>query len=616
MQLIATHVKKYKCVDDSSQFSVEPLITCLVGKNESGKSALLEAMYRLNPLASGLPTEFEGLRDYPRSAFASDEEFVDAVTVVATTFELSPDEVHAFERHFGTGALLANLVSFNRNYGNRLLVAVHLDERVMLDHLVSIANEAGLAADGVTGLDDLRELIDAVDDPSEALAALRGRLEIGLPHQARIWLAQRLPRLLLFTQYSTLPGMVSIERLQTLDEQDLDPHERTALSLLRLAKVDSEQFDEANYVARKARLEAAANKLTDQVFEYWSQNRDLEVELDIEFVSKDLLDRELEPFLRIRIRNTKQRVTIDFDERSVGFVWFFSFLAFFAEHRDHITQHILLLDEPGLNLHAEAHADLLRFMEDNLSGRHQVIYTTHSPFMIPDDLARVRLVEDMKGDGSRVLDSALGTLAETQAPLQAAIGVRAARLGVGDEPTLVVEGPADARYLDIMSAELASAGRTGLRPEWNVRPVGGIDGAARFFSLLTHRTALALVVNHDPKHQKRLGELVADGLLDGDRIFPAVTYAASNRSADLEDLFDSEWYLNLLARSGVVRVTPSVLTSRDPRIVRRVEHHLGAPFSRYSPAAYLGRHRDLLRTVDAAARDRFEALFTDLNALL
>ena len=50
------------------------------------------------------------------------------------------------------------------------------------------------------------------------------------------------------------------------------------------------------------------------------------------------------------------------------------------------------MDEPGLNLHASAQADLLHFIED-LSKNYQIVYTTHSPFMIDSsNLQRVRTV--------------------------------------------------------------------------------------------------------------------------------------------------------------------------------------------------------------------------------
>ena len=71
-----------------------------------------------------------------------------------------------------------------------------------------------------------------------------------------------------------------------------------------------------------------------------------------------------------------------------------------------------------------ADRDLLRFIEERLSQRHQVVFTTHSPFMVsPDKLERVRLLEDHDREGAKVWDNALGSQDETQLPIRAAIGV-------------------------------------------------------------------------------------------------------------------------------------------------------------------------------------------------
>ena len=90
---------------------------------------------------------------------------------------------------------------------------------------------------------------------------------------------------------------------------------------------------------------------------------------------------------------------------------------------------------PGLALHAKAQADLLRYIEDRLAPNYQVIYTTHSPFMMqePAHLLRARTVEDVyiepKSSGEQVIDS--GTVVggdvlsidrDTLFPLQACLG--------------------------------------------------------------------------------------------------------------------------------------------------------------------------------------------------
>jgi len=84
-----------------------------------------------------------------------------------------------------------------------------------------------------------------------------------------------------------------------------------------------------------------------------------------------------------RIENTRHGVTVRFDERSTGFVWFFSFLVWFSQmEKTYGKKLVILLDEPGLSLHGKAQADLLRYINEKLLPTYQVIYTTHSPFMI------------------------------------------------------------------------------------------------------------------------------------------------------------------------------------------------------------------------------------------
>ena len=100
--------------------------------------------------------------------------------------------------------------------------------------------------------------------------------------------------------------------------------------------------------------------------------------------------------MRARIYNQLHDMTVPFSDRSAGFVWFFSFLVLFSQVKKRHGNVIILLDEPGLNLHAKAQGDLLRYFKEKLRPEHQVIYTTHSPFMVPpDDLASVRTVEDV-----------------------------------------------------------------------------------------------------------------------------------------------------------------------------------------------------------------------------
>ncbi|MBM0225494.1 hypothetical protein JNW87_07915, partial [Micromonospora sp. ATA51] len=284
MRVTKAQITKYKSIADSGEFLVDDHMTALVGKNEAGKTAVLEAIYRFNSLPSGHPTTFEPLRDYPRSSYNRDKAKTGLVEPIQLTFALDTDDVAAVEAELGKGSVIATHVATARRYGSTdtWWAGPIISEAKAIGHLVEKAGlDRGRYAKKTQG-----ETVDALrteEEPPPAAAELAGDLEErDLDHEARQILARRLPKIQYFDEYSVLPGSVSIERLQHTDEDSLKPGERTALALLRLAGVASEEFAEADYEARKASLEAAANQLTDELFEYWTQNQDLSVELDIE----------------------------------------------------------------------------------------------------------------------------------------------------------------------------------------------------------------------------------------------------------------------------------------------------------------------------------------------
>ena len=131
--------------------------------------------------------------------------------------------------------------------------------------------------------------------------------------------------------------------------------------------------------------------------------------------------------------------TVRLGKRSKGFVWFFSFLAWFSQQRQKKISLILLLDEPGLVLHASAQIDLLHYIEMELKPFHQVIYTTHSPFMVDaNNFDRIRIVRDRsmeenhalsKGErGTKVFTDILEADPDTLFPLQPSLATSHASL--------------------------------------------------------------------------------------------------------------------------------------------------------------------------------------------
>lgn len=608
-------VRQYKSVTDSGPVQFDRAVSCLVGKNESGKTAFLEALYRLNPLPMGHHETFDGLRDYPRRIYARDRESVRGTVAIEATFTLEEDDVRSVEDVFGQGVLSGPDVVICKSYKNKSTWTLPINEQRLVEHLVA---NAGVDASLTTGASSVQELVKklkAQENPPGAVSTFLGQVE-GKNYRQEVLnvLEKRLPKFLYFDEYNIMPGRVSIQKLQQTAENQLEPGERTALSLLRLAGVQAQEFTEAKYEARKASLEAAANQLTDEVFEYWSQNKDLSIELDVDFTSP--ADRYGQPpFLDIRVRNLRHRVTLNFGDRSHGFMWFFSFLAAFSEYRGK-EKMILLLDEPGLGLHAAAQGDFLRFIDERLATDHQVIYTTHSPFMVEATrLQRVRTVEDVDQQGTKVTADVLSTSKDTRFPLQAALGYELAQTLFLGPDNLIVEGPADYLYLQVLSGHLRGLGRTGLDPRWVIVPVGGLDKIPTFVALLGAQLNVAVVLEVSGGANQKVNSLVQRGIIAGEKLIP-LTEFTGGAEADIEDLFGVDFYLDLLTRSGVASVTRDQLKTQG-RILKRIEAVTGASFDHYQPARYLLEHQgELLKTIDNGTVDRFELLFRRTNALL
>ncbi|WP_220449435.1 ATP-dependent nuclease [Nonomuraea longispora] len=161
-------------------------------------------------------------------------------------------------------------------------------------------------------------------------------------------------------------------------------------------------------------------------------------------------------------------MTVPFDERSRGFVWFFSFLAYFTDlENTNDGNLILLLDEPGLSLHGRAQEDLLRLIDERLAPEHQVIFTTRSPFMVdPAHLDRVRTVIDHDRHGTKVFAESFKADDDTVFPLLAAMGIELTQTLFVGEHNLLLEGPSDLIYLDIFTDAVEAKGKPGLDLAW------------------------------------------------------------------------------------------------------------------------------------------------------
>lgn len=635
MLLKKLRIRRYRNILDSTAVEVEKDITCLVGKNESGKTAALEALYRLKPAHTA---EFNTLEHYPRwllSEHRDTKELSDARPIYAE-LDLEASDVAAVAQAFGEGVITSTTVSVERDYKNVRLwtvpevkakkaIANVLDATTLSKDLrkalgspeTYVELEAAIASAeaAIPGMEAAEQT-----ERQQQIAQLRTALATRFPSKdiekdVREKLADLLPTFFYFSDYSRLEGRVDLEELLASKPAKLQDSDQTALALLRLAKAADQSLLTQDYEERKSELEAVANRLTKEVTTYWSQGEDLHVQIDVEMADKDLGNGSktaVAKYLQIRVQDRRHGFTNSFSQRSSGFRWFFSFMAAFSEYERRKDRVVILLDEPALTLHGKAQADFLRFINERLAPHHQVLYTTHSPFMVETaHLERVRLVED-KGpkEGAVISQDVLSNAPDTLFPLQAALGYDIAQsLFIGAE-NLVMEGTSDMTYVTVIGDYLKEKGRTYLDPSIRPVPTGGATNIPAFIALFGQHLRVTVLIDAGGPTQ-RVDDLVKRGYLKRDRLV-TVGDVLGRRQADIEDLFDVKDYLALYNEALGKKVNEADLPPGD-RILDRLRQREG-DFDHGAPADVMLRKREeIVRKLSATTLDNFEKLFTKIN---
>jgi len=617
MKITRARVINYRSIDDSSWVSLED-VTALVGKNESGKTAFLQAIRKINSI-SGEDDKF-AIRDFPRKGYIKYKKIHEEnpCIVAKAEFELSQEEVSEIEANFGEGVLASNKVIVGKNYKNERIWEVDVSESTpAIDR--TFTSSFSPAPVSVVGA-----IADRSD--SEALSPVAKKI-------AEDFLEKWLPKFVYFDNYSTMRGKISISDLKkrTAEGGPFDDADRTFMSLLTLSGVSLEELEEdLGYEDVKVELESASITITDEIFEYWRQNRQLKVEFDLSQADpRDPAPMNEGKILHVRIENARHRVTVSFDERSKGFVWFFSFLSYFSHLEEtEAGDLVILLDEPGTALHAMAQKDFLRFMDERLAPQCQVIYTTHSPFMVDlEKLNRVRTVQDMDGIGTVVSHDAVENDHETVFPLQMALGWQMAQTLFLAPHCLMVNSASDLIYLQTLGDLAASSGANRIDPRWVVVPVGSAENLPTFVSLLGENyVSVAVMMDITPTNKARVERInkSKDSSEENAVKWVEVTRV---RDADIEDLFEPNFYLKLvnLAYSDELEdpLTMKSISESNPRIVERIKSHFnstqiaGGNFDRYRPASYLLENFDKFKyDISEDTIGKIASLIGRINGLL
>lgn len=628
LKLTKVRINKYKSFNKEQEIDIDDNVTVLVGKNESGKTAFLEAVAKINYFESNPCFKLNLVDDYPRNELIHFKNSDEDTEALRCSFEISKEMIEVIEYDLGKDVFQSRSFTYGISYmGKTLWYGLNVDERKFLDQFYqqyTINEDLRFQLRDICNVSELMRLCDDKRQDS-VLVKMAEELNEKIYSKAYPWsnpikgyiaknyLKPAIPYFWYFDEYYLLPTRISIRDLKNPSKDDESM--RISRAFFDLAKIDIDKLLEADdYESYLADLDATANDVTNYIFKHWTTEKDLEIKFEIESV-KETSDK----ILHIRIRNTTRRITLPLRNKSKGLNMFFSFVVWFSKVKNMVGDNlVLLLDEPGLNLHAAAQADLLRFIED-LSIDHQIIYSTHSPFLInPSRLDRVHTVTDTI-EGSIVSEMIMENDPDTLFPLQAAIGFDISQHLFNNHRNLLVEDPADLILLNLMSGALKSESRTGLNDGITIIPMGGLEKLETFLLLLKsagNNMVCLMPTATSAKIRSKQDTEMRNQITNGKSLRFYDQYA-SIAQAGIEDLFEPrEIALALMGAYGT-KVAESFKPIEGEGILSQLQIALGYDsFDRLRLARELALLPNLTQNISENTFNRFEKLFKDVNKLM
>ncbi|HWZ33652.1 MAG TPA: AAA family ATPase [Bryobacteraceae bacterium] len=484
MRLIRAQIQTFRSIVDSGVIEIEDGVTVVIGKNEQGKSTLLKAIEAFNHQKQFAPSDFPNhLRpmledrsptEMPITTLWFSIEPGDRQKLSGTIQELDTATELKAIKHYGNNyrfSLVDGAEERPLNFAEPNLTApllhVHKVGRDLREKLHSHAQRLPAFAEAKERIDQLMSVLTEaraqdLQDPdnlvktfttsiktlpgtdaaiTEDVAAANQDLEIvkEMVHSATKTdhgklLQDALPSFILHsTKSDHIPNEVSIPDFVS----NPDSFSKGMANLCRAAGLSVQKIRDLAATSDTAQREAYEDyyrgTISGGLNEFWTQ-----AAYTVHFrIEKERLS------VSISDGNYTQRIPPS--DRSEGFQWYLSFYATLLN--DVGSETILLLDNPGLEIHMDGQRDIKRFLEEKVAPTSQVIYVTHSPAMIdPFHLKQVRSVElQPNQQGTKVSNylSKSGEDADLLEPVRSAVGMSLVSSLVLNEWNVLVEGAAD-----------------------------------------------------------------------------------------------------------------------------------------------------------------------------
>ena len=342
MKLREFTVREFRSIWDSGPIKVDDLVTCLVGKNESGKTALLTALYRTNPIIPE-DSSFDLTYDYPKREvedyrFAAENKERPEAVVVDCFYELDAKDKAAVARVFGTKVLKSNTFRRKTYYGKRRSVfQLFVNDQAARKHLANNSEFPTGLKDILEDATDWETFAKALDDAeaNDAVNACKEIVQKVIKNDLAYYIFNSLlwpgaPKFLYFDEYYQMKGRDNLDALiQREDDKQLEEPDRPLIGLINLARLNLRDLVQTqNTTELKNKLEGAGNHLTRRIVEYWSQNKHIQMKFDVrEARPQDPEGMQSGINVWGEVYDSVHWAHTPLGTRSRGFIWFFSFLA-------------------------------------------------------------------------------------------------------------------------------------------------------------------------------------------------------------------------------------------------------------------------------------------------
>ena len=649
MRLLKFRIRLFRSIVDSGEVTVGHM-AALIGKNESGKTNVLMALEALDATEALLSSEeltighslleFEGTPDFLVTTWALDDADRKAIDSIwprgstVTQLALYKHYNDATRYFLFEGAVQPNAL-YDEATGELDKMANSFGKSpALLPHKDALLGPLGVVIKtDKPGENWSTSVSDAISNFRTA-AELGGlRLPVGLRKSlnriaeiARLTteskdsklkayqaLRARMPRFVYLDDYPDPVGRQNlVEYAERVTQSKLDESDVRFERLMALAGIDRSTLLGLQELGRRQRdrlLNEASVRLTRRFRSLWKFSVDIRLALD---------NSEIDTIVSLHAENKAYELNLE--DRSKGFRWAFAFVAAFATTGQEEIAPVLLLDEPGVHLHAAAQGELLRFLREEVPN--QIIYTTHSPYMVdPEHLEDVRVVQYRPNSGTTVSSEISGDR-DTLFPLQAALGLSLAQSLFVGANHLLVEGVTDLWFLSSLSEFLNDIDGTGISSDVVITPAGGASRIAVLAAFLSsHGLKCVALFDSEAESLRVAQEDIRKKLLRQEGIiFVAEAMDGAQAEADLEDLFNPDDYQAVVSEAFAQELAdhPIALNANVPRISRRNELSFtasGLDFNKTRPAKLLLRKLAARQIVlDNQTLDRFRRLCQSINS--